>query len=133
MRALSFFFTEAARSIWRRRGASLLALVTSGISLFTLGLFLLGGSNASGMLERWNQAAEFSIYLSDTATPEDRGAIERTLATSGVVDAQAYVTPAEALKRFSTQFPDLAAAAEHPAVESASRLVRGAPAAGPRT
>ena len=53
MRALSFFFTEAVRSIWRRRGASLLALVTSGISLFTLGLFLLGGSNASGMLERW--------------------------------------------------------------------------------
>jgi len=111
VRALSFFFTEAVRSIWRRRGASLLALVTSGISLFTLGLFLLGGSNASGMLERWNQAAEFSIYLSDTATPEDRGAVERTLATSGVVEAQAYVTPAEALKRFSKQFPDLAAAA----------------------
>jgi cell division transport system permease protein len=81
------------------------------MSLFTLGLFLLGGSNASGMLERWNQAAEFSIYLSDTATPEDRGAIERTLATSGVVEAQAYVTPVEALTRFSKQFPDLAAAA----------------------
>ena len=111
VRALSFFFNEAARSIWRRRGASVLASVTSGISLFTLGLFLLGGSNASGMLERWNPAAEFSVYLSDSATADDRGALERALATSGVVESQTYVTPAEAMKRFSRQFPDLAAAA----------------------
>jgi cell division transport system permease protein len=111
VRGLTFFFTEAALSIWRRRGPSVLALVTSGISLFTLGLFLLAGSNASGMLERWNEAAEFSVYLADSTTAEDRTAIERALAASGLVEAQTYLTPAQALDRFGRQFPDLAAAA----------------------
>jgi cell division transport system permease protein len=111
VRALGFFFTEAGRSIWRRQAASLLALVASTISLFTFGVFLLGGSNASRVLQRWSEAAEFSVYMADSAMPEDRGAIERALSTSAVVEAQTYVTSAQALSRFGRQFPDLAAAA----------------------
>ena len=52
-----------------------------------------------------------SIYLADGATPEHRRAIERELTTSGLVSAHSYVTQAEALRRFSAQFPDLAASA----------------------
>jgi len=111
VRALSFFFGEAGRSLWRRRGGSLLAVAASTISLFVLGLFLLGGVNAGRILERWSAAAEFSVYLNDAATPEDRALIERTLATSGVVVEQAYVTSTQALERFSREFPDLASAA----------------------
>ena len=53
--------------------------------------------------ERWSAAAEFSVYLNDAATPDDRALIERTLATSGVVVEQAYVTSAQALERFSRE------------------------------
>ena len=42
MRALSFFFGEAGRSLWRRRGGSLLAMAASTISLFVLGLLSAG-------------------------------------------------------------------------------------------
>jgi cell division transport system permease protein len=111
VRALSYFFEEAGRSLWRRRGPSILAAGTSTVSLLVLGLFLLAGSNASRIIERWSAAAELSIYLTDTATTENRTAIERGLAASGLVGAHAYVSPAEALRRFSAQFPDLAASA----------------------
>jgi len=97
--------------LWRRRGTSLLAAGTSTVSLLVLGLFLLAASNASRILERWSAAAEVSIYLADGATPEHRRAIERELTTSGLVSAHSYVTQAEALRRFSAQFPDLAASA----------------------
>jgi cell division transport system permease protein len=111
VRALAFFFGEATRSLLRRRGGSLLAAAATAISLFVLGLFLLGGANASRVLERWSEAAEFSVYLADSATSEDRARIERTLATSGVVVEQSYVTPEQALERFGREFPDLAGAA----------------------
>ena len=111
MRALSYFLEEAGRSLWRRRGASLLAAGTSTVSLLVLGLFLLAGSNATRILERWSAAAEVSIYLADGATPEHRRAIERELTASGLVSAHSYVTQAEALRRFTAQFPDLAASA----------------------
>ena len=111
MRALRFFLVEASRSIWRRRAASLLALVTSAVSLFILGLFLLGSTNAGRVLERWGAAAEFSVYLADGVSGADRAALEATLAGSGMVERQAYVSPQDALVRFARQFPDLAAAA----------------------
>ena len=76
-----------------------------------LGLLLLAGASASHLLERWSAAAEFSVFLADGATPAERAAIERTLGSSGLVSGQAFVPAEEALRRFSRQFPDLAAAA----------------------
>jgi cell division transport system permease protein len=111
VRALGFFFGEATRSLWRRRGGSLLAVAASTISLFVLGLFLLAGSNASRILERWSAAAEFSVYVSDAISADERAAIDRTLATSGVVIEQSFITSDQALERFSREFPDLAGAA----------------------
>jgi len=109
--ALSYFVEEAARSLWRRRGASLLAAGTSTVSLLVLGLFLLAGSNASRVIDRWSAAAELSVYLTDTATEAQRAAIEGALMSSGLVSGRSYVSQAEALRRFSAQFPDLAASA----------------------
>ena len=111
MRALTYFLDEAARSIWRRRGASILALLTSAVSLFVLGAMLLAGTIAANVLQRWSTAAEFSIYLADGLTADARGAIERRLAASGLVAGHTYVSADEALRRFRSQFPDLAAAA----------------------
>jgi cell division transport system permease protein len=59
-------------------------------------------------MARWTSAAEFSIYLRDDATSEQRGAIEAALDDSGVVSAREYVSKAQALSRFRTQFADLA-------------------------
>jgi cell division transport system permease protein len=111
VRALSYFFDEAARSLWRRRGASLLAAGTSTLSLLVLGLFLLASINAARVIERWSAAAEMSVYLTDAVTNDERAAIERALKTNDLVNRHVYVSAGEALRRFSGQFPDLAAAA----------------------
>lgn len=111
MNAVAYAIGEAWRSMWRRRGASLMAVLTASASLFVLGLLLLAGASASHLLERWSAAAEFSVFLADSATPGERAAIERTLGSSGLVAGQAFVPADEALRRFSRQFPDLAAAA----------------------
>lgn len=111
MNTVAYAISEAWRSMWRRRGASVMAVLTASASLFVLGLLLLAGASAGHLLERWSAAAEFSVFLADSTTPGERAAIERTLGSSGLVAGQAFVAAEEALRRFARQFPDLAAAA----------------------
>lgn len=111
MRALTFFLDEATRSLWRRPGPSATAVLTIALSVLVPGAFLLATVNARTIIERWRRAAEFSIYLSDEASGEQRAAVERTVAASGLVSSQRFVSPAEALDRFAAQFPELAASA----------------------
>ena len=111
MNAVIYAMGEAWRSMWRRRGASLMAVLTASTSLFVLGLLLLAATSASRLLERWSAAAEFSVFLADGVTPSERAAIERALGASGLIAGQSFVAADEALRRFARQFPDLAAAA----------------------
>lgn len=111
MRGLAYAATEAARSVWRRRGSSLMAIATGGATLFVLGLLLWFGASASAILTRWSASAEFSVYLAESASAADRAAVERALSASGLVAGQNFVSSDEALGRFARQFPDLAAAA----------------------
>ena len=100
MTALAYAFGEAVRSMWRRRGASVMAIVTAGASLFVLGLLLLVGASVAGLLDRWSAAAELSVYLADGASPTERAAIERAVAASGLSAGISYVPADEALRRF---------------------------------
>jgi cell division transport system permease protein len=109
--AIVYAFDEAVRSLWRRRGASAMAAVTAGASLFVLGLLLLVGTSVGSLLARWSSTAELSVYLADGASPTERAAIERAVAASGLTAGVSYVPADEALRRFRGQFPDLAAAA----------------------
>lgn len=111
MRAIRYAAGEALRSLWRRRGASAMAALTAGVSLFVLGMLLLAGGTMAGLLARWSAAAEFSVFLSSSVAPPEREAIERAINASGVAAGQTYVPADEALRRFSRQFPDLASAA----------------------
>lgn len=110
-RALSYFFDEALRSLWRRRGATVLALLAGAVSLAVLGGFLLATATARRVVDRWASAAEVSIYLTDSATPEERAAIEQAVTASGLAASHTYVSREQALDRFQRMFPDLAPAA----------------------
>lgn len=112
MRGLTYALDEATRSVWRGRAASIMAILSAGSSLFVLGLLLLVATTASSLLSRWSAAAEFSIYLSDGLTAEQRAAVERAVRASGIVSDLGFVSADEALRRFQRQFPDLAAAAQ---------------------
>jgi cell division transport system permease protein len=60
---------------------------------------------------RWQSAAEFSVYLADTATAGQRSAVEKTLRESPAVGAVEHVSKEEALRRFKQNFAALADAA----------------------
>jgi cell division transport system permease protein len=74
-----------------------------------LGSLLLVTWNVDQLLTQWATASEFSVFLRDDATSEQRGAIEAAVDQSGVVAGREYVSKAQALSRFRSQFADLAA------------------------
>ena len=111
MRALTYAFGEAAASLWRRRGSSLLAMLTIAIALFVLGVFLMLTLNAERVVARWTDAAELSVFLADDATAEQRAAVGTVLAGHAGVAGTEFVSSEDALKRFTRLFPELAQAA----------------------
>jgi cell division transport system permease protein len=111
MRALQYFFTEAAVSLWRGRRAGVVSIITIATAVFVLGVFLILTSSLDRATVAWRAAAEVSVYLGDQISGEDRAGIERLLAQSPLVAAREYVSKDEARRRFQALFPDLATAA----------------------
>jgi cell division transport system permease protein len=108
MRALEYAFREAGLSLWRRRTATLFAVVAIALALVVLGGLLLLTSNVERLLAEWSSAAEFSVYLREDATSEQRGAIEALIDSSGVALGREDVSKAQALTRFRRDFAELA-------------------------
>ena len=111
MRAFKYFFDEASASLWRGFKTSIIATATIAVAFVVLGGFLILTANMERVFTRWQDAAEFSVYLSDAATSEQRGVIEKTLRASASVAGFEAVSKDEALRRFKQNFGTLAEAA----------------------
>jgi cell division transport system permease protein len=108
MRALDYAFREATASLWRGRGSTAFAIIAITLALLVLGGVLLLTSNVERLVAEWSSAAEFSVYLRDDATSEQRGALEALIDASGVAAGREYVSKAQALGRFRRDFAELA-------------------------
>lgn len=108
MRAIDYAFREGWASLWRSRGSSAFAIVAIALAMMVLGTLLLLTWNVQRLLDQWTAAAEFSVYLRDDATSEQRGAIEALIDESGFADERQYVSKTEALSRFRQEFAQLA-------------------------
>ncbi len=108
MRALKYSFDEAGASLWRGFKTAAIATATIAIAFAVLGAFLLLTANMERLFARWQDAAEFSVYLADTATPAQRAAAEQSLRGNDVVAAVEVVSKEEALRRFRQNFSALA-------------------------
>ena len=111
MRALDYALRQGWESLWRSRGSTGFAIVAIALAMIVLGVLLLITWNAQRVLERWSAAAEFSVYLRDSATSEERGAIEAAIDASGLTAGREFVSKAQALTRFRQEFADLASLA----------------------
>lgn len=100
---------EAAASLWRQRVSVVLSVCTIAAALFVLGGFLLVTVNLDRAVSRWSAAAEFSIYLDDEISQEQRVALNALLREHPAVASREYVSKADAAVRFTRDFPDLAA------------------------
>ena len=112
MRALDYAMRQAWTSQRRSRVATAFAIVAIALAVTVLGMLLLVTWNAQRLVNEWSANAEFSIYLLDTASSEQRGAIERLLDESGATAGREYVSRAQALARFRHEFAELAGLAD---------------------
>src|SRR5829696_4113494 len=104
MRAIKYFFDEATASLWLGVKTALIATATIAVAFVVLGGFLMLTSNMERVFTQWQDAAEFSVYLSNTASPTERAAIDQTLRASAVVSALEAVSKEDALRRFKQNF-----------------------------
>lgn len=112
MRAIDYALREAWASLWRNRAASAFAIAAIALAMIVLGALLLVTWNVERLLAEWSSATEFSVFLRDEATSEERGAIEALIDESSVVEARQYVSKADALTRFRREFAELASLTE---------------------
>lgn len=109
MHWLTYCLDEAVHSLWRQKGSTLLSMLTIAAAVLVLGGFLVVTVNLDRVLSRWGAAAEFSIYLRDDITQDQRVALNRMLAESPIVASREFVSKADAMTRFKRDFPDLVA------------------------
>jgi cell division transport system permease protein len=112
VRAIDYALREGWASLWRGRGSSIFAVVAIALALIVLGALLLVTWNVERLLTQWASAAEFSVYLRDDASSEQRGAIERAIDASGVIEDRQYVSKDDAMGRFRREFAELASLTE---------------------
>lgn len=108
MRALDYSLRHGWTSLWRRRGSSVVAVLAIALALIVLGALLLVTWNIEQLLSRWTSSAEFSVYLRDDATSDQRGVLESVLDQSGATTGREYISKGQALTRFRSEFAQLA-------------------------
>jgi cell division transport system permease protein len=111
MRAIDYALREGWRNLLRGKGSSASAVLAIALAIIVLGSLLLATWNVQRLLAQWTAASEFSVYLRDEATSEERGAIESAIDGSGVAEGHEYVSKADALVRFRREFAELASLA----------------------
>jgi cell division transport system permease protein len=107
MRSVDYAFRQGIASLWRSRGSSAFAVLAIALALIVLGALLIVTWNAEQLLARWSAASEFSVYLRDDATSEQRSGIEMVIDQSGLAAGRDFVSKAEALTRFRREFAEL--------------------------
>jgi cell division transport system permease protein len=107
MRSVEYAFRQGGASLWRSRGSSAFAVLAIALALIVLGALLIVTWNAEQLLAQWSSAAEFSVYLRDDATSDQRGAIETAIDQSGLAGGRDFVSKAEAFTRFRREFAEL--------------------------
>ncbi len=108
MRAIDYALRQAWASLWRSGASTAFAVLAIALAAVVLGTLLLVTWNVDRVMAQWTDATEFSIFLRDDATSEQRGSVEAAIDRSGVSDRREYVSKAQARTRFRTQFADLA-------------------------
>jgi cell division transport system permease protein len=112
LRAIAYFASEAATSLWRSRLVNAVSVGTIAVSLFVLGAFLTVASGLGEMVTRWTEKVQVIVYLEDGTEDRVRASLENRLREDPAVGSVDFVSREEALRRFREMFRDLSALPE---------------------
>ena len=129
MRALGYSFRLGWAGVRHSGSSGVFAVLAILLAIVVLGTLLLMTWNAQRVLVQWTSAAEFSVYLEETATADQRASLEEAIDGSGLAEGRSYVSTDQALMRFRREFASLASVAdgldENPFPASIEVRVRG--------
>ncbi len=112
LRAISYFVTEAATSLWRSRLVNAVSVGTIAVSLFVLGAFLTVASGLGEVVTRWTEKVQVIVYLEDGIEARVRASLENRLREDPAVGTVEFVSREQALARFREMFRDLSSLPE---------------------
>ena len=112
LRAISYFLSEAATSLWRSRLVNAVSVGTIAVSLFVLGAFLTVAAGLGEMVTRWTEKVQVIVYLEDGIEDRVRASLENRLRDDPAVGAVDHVSREQALARFREMFRDLSSLPE---------------------
>jgi cell division transport system permease protein len=105
--ALRHCLREAWDGLVRHPALTLLAALAMAVSLYVFGLFLLLAFNLARTVESVASEVQVQVYMKDTATPDQIGAVRGDLEGDPAVAAVRFVPRDEARRRFEARFPGL--------------------------
>ncbi len=112
LRAIAYFVSEAATSLWRSRLVNAVSIGTIAVSLFVLGAFLTVASGLGELVTRWTEKVQVIVYLEDGTEDRVRASLENRLREDPAVGSVDFVSREEALRRFREMFRDLSSLPE---------------------
>lgn len=99
MGRISFFLSEAFRSLWRNYFMTIAAVVTVFLSMFLLGVVMVFVYNINAVLKDVEQKVEITIYLKDSANSDEIEALRQEIVDLPEVKEVQFIDKDEALKR----------------------------------
>jgi cell division transport system permease protein len=112
LRAIAYFVSEAATSLWRSRLVNSVSVGTIAVSLFVLGAFLTVASGLGELVTRWTEKVQVIVYLEDATEDRVRASLENRLREDPAVGSVDFVSREQALARFREMFRDLSSLPE---------------------
>ena len=112
LRAIAYFVSEAATSLWRSRLVNAVSIGTIAVSLFVLGAFLTVASGLGELVTRWTEKVQVIVYLEDGTEDRVRASLENRLREDPAVGSVDFVSREEAPRRFREMFRDLSSLPE---------------------
>lgn len=106
MRLVSYLFREAWVNMRTNRTTTVVAVLTTAFTLACVGIFLLlyvNLRNATGWLQ---DDIKIMVYLEDRLTQDQAQELEAKIKTDRMVAGVTFISKAQALGEFKTQFPD---------------------------
>ncbi len=111
-KAVRYAFEEALSGLMRRRVLTIVSIATIGASLGVFGLFFSIARAGAVLVDSLAGKVQIVVYLSPDLSPPSRAALVAKMKSQPLVKGVEERTSDEALTRFKSLFPDLAAIPE---------------------
>ncbi len=101
MSSLLYFFREALKSFTRNLSTALGSIITMFLSLFIIGIFLIGGFMVERIVESVEDEVSITAYVADDASQDDIDKVMSYVEGLEGVQSVSFTTKDEALENFS--------------------------------